>query len=350
MNEHDLSRRKDDHLNIVLDSLDDAHGAGSGLEALRFEHCALPELNLDDIDLSSRLLGIPLRAPLLISSMTGGAQRSTAINRHLAEAAQALGIAMGVGSQRVGLQGGSDQGLTAELRRLAPDIPLLGNLGAAQLLGRDGIDLARRAVDSLQADALIIHLNPLQEAVQGEGDRDWRGVLNAIARTVQGLEVPVVVKEVGAGLSASVALALVEAGVQVIDVAGQGGTSWAAVEAQRARTPADREVAMAFADWGIPTALSVVNVRQALPEVTLVASGGIRNGVDAAKALHLGADLVGQAAGVLQQATISTEAVIAHFEIMIRQLRIACFCTGSGNLATLRQARLVSSYQSALHR
>lgn len=350
MNEHDLSRRKDDHLNIVLDGLDDAHGAGSGFDALRFEHCALPELNLDDIDLSSALLGIALKAPLLISSMTGGAQRSTAINRHLAEAAQALGIAMGVGSQRVGLQGGSDQGLTSELRRLAPDIPLLGNLGAAQLLGRDGVDLARRAVDSLQADALIIHLNPLQEAVQGEGDRDWRGVLHAISLTVKGLQVPVIVKEVGAGLSASVARVLVEAGVQVIDVAGQGGTSWAAVEAHRARSPADREVAMAFADWGIPTAVSLVNVRQALPEVTIVASGGIRNGVDAAKALHLGADLVGQAAGTLQAATVSTEAVIAHFEIMIRQLRIACFCTGSANLAALRQARLVGAYPQALPR
>lgn len=350
MSEHDLSRRKDDHLNIVLDSLGDAHGAGPGLEALRFEHCALPELNLDEIDLSSDLLGISLRAPLLISSMTGGAQRSAAINRHLAEAAQALGIAMGVGSQRVGLQGGSDQGLTSELRRLAPDIPLLGNLGAAQLLGRDGVDLARRAVDSLQADALIIHLNPLQEAVQGEGDRDWRGVLQAIGLTVKGLHVPVVVKEVGAGLSASVAQALVEAGVQVIDVAGQGGTSWAAVEAQRAQTPADREVAMAFADWGIPTAVSLVNVRQALPEVTIIASGGIRNGVDAAKALRLGADLVGQAAGALHAATVSTEAVIAHFEIMIRQLRIACFCTGSANLAALRQARLVGAYPQALPR
>ncbi|KQQ60041.1 isopentenyl pyrophosphate isomerase [Pseudomonas sp. Leaf127] len=350
MSEHDLSRRKDDHLNIVLDSLDDAHGAGSGLEALRFEHCALPELSLDEIDLGSHLLGISLRAPLLISSMTGGAQRSTAINRHLAEAAQALGIAMGVGSQRVGLQGGSDQGLTGELRRLAPDIPLLGNLGAAQLLGPDGLDLAHRAVDSLQADALIIHLNPLQEAVQAEGDRDWRGVLDAIARTVDSLGVPVIVKEVGAGLSAQVARSLVEAGVQVLDVAGQGGTSWAAVEGHRARTPADREVAMAFAGWGIPTAISLVNVRQALPTVALIASGGIRNGVDAAKALHLGADLVGQAAGVLQAATVSTQAVVDHFEIMIRQLRIACFCTGSANLAALRQARLVGSYQSAPYR
>lgn len=341
MNKNDLSRRKDDHLNIVLDRRGAAHGSGAGFDAIRFEHCALPELNLDDIDLSSSLLGMPLRAPLLISSMTGGAERSSAINRHLAEAAQALGIGMGVGSQRVGLRSASDQGLTKELRRLAPDIPLLGNIGAAQLLEKDGLDLARRAVETLEADALIIHLNPLQEAVQAEGDRDWRGVLETIGRTVDSLSVPVIVKEVGAGLSASVAASLVSVGVRVIDVAGLGGTSWAAVEAERASRISDREVAMAFADWGIPTATCLATVRQALPDVTLIASGGVRNGVDAAKAIRLGADLAGQAAGVLHDATLSTAAVIEHFEIVIRQLRIACFCTGSADLKALRTARLL---------
>jgi isopentenyl-diphosphate delta-isomerase len=347
MTEHPLSRRKDDHLNIVLDGRGVRHnprqGGGSGLDAFQFEHCALPELDLNGIDLTSALVGIPLRAPLLISSMTGGAQRSAAINHHLAEAAQELGIAMGVGSQRVGLRSGNDQGLTRELRRLAPDIPLLGNIGAAQLLERDGQELARRAVETLQANALIIHLNPLQEAVQAEGDRDWRGVLDAIGLTVQSVGVPVIVKEVGAGISASVAVALADVGVRVIDVAGTGGTSWAAVEAERASSPADREVAMAFADWGISTSTSLVSVREALPGMTLIASGGIRNGVDVAKALCLGADLVGQAAGVLRNATVSTASVIEHFNIVIKQLRIACFCTGSADLAALRQARLLSS-------
>jgi isopentenyl-diphosphate delta-isomerase len=343
MTESDLSRRKDDHLDIVLDPQRARTRVASGFDALRFEHCALPELHLDQIDLSSSLLGVPLRAPLLISSMTGGARRATAINRHLAEAAQALGIAMGVGSQRVSLQGGSHQGLTLELRRIAPDIPLLGNIGAAQLQGADGIDLARRAVESLEANALIVHLNPLQEAVQGEGDRDWRGITDAIARVTESLSVPVIVKEVGAGLSAPVARALVDAGVQVLDIAGAGGTSWAAVEAERARLPADRAVAMAFAGWGIPTATSLVEVRAALPDVKLIASGGIRDGVDAAKAIRLGADLVGQAASVLVGATLSTEAVIEHFDVLIRQLRIACFCTGSANLAALRHARLAST-------
>lgn len=335
-----LSQRKDDHLDIVLRQKTTSHTT-AGWDFVQFEHCALPELNLEEIDLSSALLGIELRAPLLISSMTGGAKRAEAINRHLAEAAQSLRIAMGVGSQRVSLRTDHRQGLTRELRRIAPDVPLLANIGAAQLLESDGLTLARRAVETLEANGLIIHLNPLQEAVQPEGDRDWRGVLGCIARAAVHIGVPVMVKEVGTGLSAQVARMLVDTGVQAIDIAGAGGTHWAAVEAERSRHPADRAVAMAFADWGIPGATALQQVRQALPETTIVASGGVHNGVSAAKAIRLGADIVGQAAGVLQAATRSTEAVIEHFNILIRQLRIACFCTGSCNLAALRQARLL---------
>ncbi|MER8603354.1 type 2 isopentenyl-diphosphate Delta-isomerase [Mesorhizobium sp. M1233] len=342
MSDTNLSRRKDDHLDIVLDRRTAPAKAAAGWEYIRFEHCALPELDLTQIDLRASLLGKTMRAPLLISSMTGGMPRAEAINRHLSEAAQVLGIAMCVGSQRVSLQSRNSQGLTRALRRLAPDIPLLANIGAAQLREADGLDLARRAVDALEADGLIVHLNPLQEAVQLEGDRDWRGVLAQIARAARSVGVPIVAKEVGAGLSAPVACALVEAGVAVIDVAGAGGTSWAAVEGERARD-ADRAVAMAFADWGIPTPASVQAVRRALPRVKLIASGGIRDGVDVAKAIRLGADIAGQAAGVLRAATVSTEAVVAHFEIVIRQLAVACFCTGSADLAALRQARLLPS-------
>ncbi|PWJ87464.1 isopentenyl-diphosphate delta-isomerase [Mesorhizobium loti] len=333
-------RRKDDHLDIVLDRRTAPATVAAGWEYIRFEHCALPELDLTQIDLRASLLGKTMRAPLLISSMTGGVPRAEAINRHLSEAAQALGIAMCVGSQRVSLQSRNSQGLTRALRRMAPDIPLLANIGAAQLREADGLDLARRAVDALEADGLIVHLNALQEAVQPEGDRDWRGVLAQIARAARSVDVPIVAKEVGSGLSASVACALVKAGVAVIDVAGAGGTSWAAVEGERARD-ADRAVAMAFADWGIPTPASVQAVRRALPTVKLIASGGIRDGVDVAKAIRLGADIAGQAAGVLRAATVSTEAVVAHFEIVIRQLAVACFCTGSADLAALRQARLL---------
>ncbi|WP_028694292.1 type 2 isopentenyl-diphosphate Delta-isomerase [Pseudomonas cremoricolorata] len=344
MKKNTLSQRKDDHLDIVLDPQRATVGHHDGWAAVQFEHCALPELSLDRIDLSTSFLGIALRAPLLISSMTGGAARAERINYHLAEAAQQLGIAMGVGSQRVSLREGADQGLTTTLRRLAPDVPLLANLGAVQLLEADGFDLAQRAVDSLQADALIVHLNPLQEAVQPEGDRDWRGVLARIEQLCQRLPVPVIAKEVGAGISASVAMSLANAGVQVIDVAGSGGTSWAAVEGERASEPGDRAVAMAFADWGMPTAQCLLSVRRALPGTALIASGGIADGVQAAKAIRLGAQLVGQAASVLPAALQSTEAVLAHFDVLLRQLRIACFCTASRNLDALRSARLQATH------
>ncbi|MEZ3183693.1 type 2 isopentenyl-diphosphate Delta-isomerase [Pseudomonas sp. LM13] len=341
MSKQSLVSRKNDHLDIVLDPGRAASTAGNGFAAFRFEHCALPELHLDQIDLRSQLFGRPLQAPLLISSMTGGAARSAAINAHLAEAAQQLGIAMAVGSQRVALETAGDQGLTGQLRQLAPDILLLANFGAAQLVRGYGVDEARRAVEMIEGDALIVHLNPLQEAVQVGGDRDWRGVLQAIEALAARLPVPVVIKEVGAGISAAVARRLIDAGVAAIDVAGAGGTSWAAVEAARAADASQQAVAQAFADWGIPTAQALLAVREACPNTPLIASGGIRDGVEAAKAIRLGADLVGQAAGVLQAAMHSSEAVVSHFEVLIEQLRIACFCTGSADLAGLRQARLL---------
>ncbi len=341
MSKQSLVSRKNDHLDIVLDPGRAVSAAGNGFAAFRFEHCALPELHLDQIDLRSQLFGRPLQAPLLISSMTGGAARSAAINAHLAEAAQQLGIAMAVGSQRVALETAGDQGLTGQLRQLAPDILLLANFGAAQLVRGYGVDEARRAVEMIEGDALIVHLNPLQEAVQAGGDRDWRGVLQAIEALAARLPVPVVIKEVGAGISAAVARRLVNAGVAAIDVAGAGGTSWAAVEAARAADASQQAVAQAFADWGIPTAQALLAVREACPNTPLIASGGIRDGVEAAKAIRLGADLVGQAAGVLQAAMHSSEAVVSHFEVLIEQLRIACFCTGSTDLAALRQARLL---------
>ena len=337
----DLVNRKNDHLDIILDRQRAQILADTGFSRYQFSHCALPQLHLDQIDLSVSLLGKTLAAPLLISSMTGGAARARDINHHLAEAAEALGIALAIGSQRVALQSGSDHGLTAELRRLAPSIPLLANMGAAQLADSKGIDWARRAIDMVGADALIIHLNPLQEAVQEGGDRDWRGILEAIHKLVTALGAPVVVKEVGAGISAPVAQSLADAGVAVIDVAGAGGTSWASVEAERSSNASARKVAEAFAGWGIPTADAIQMVRDTLPDTTLIASGGIRNGVDAAKAIRLGADLVGQAAAVLESATHSSQAVIEHFDVVIRQLRIACFCTGSADLHALRQAPIL---------
>ncbi|MDU6432996.1 MAG: type 2 isopentenyl-diphosphate Delta-isomerase [Pantoea sp.] len=340
MKDTDLTKRKNDHLDIVLRNTTPAPGS---FARWHFTHCALPELHLDQIDLRTRLFNRSMQAPFLISSMTGGATRARAINHHLAEAAQTLGLALGVGSQRVALESENNFGLTRDLRRIAPDIPLLANLGAAQILGEQGRRRALNAVSMIEADALIVHLNPLQEALQRGGDRDWRGVLEAIAQLVKSLPVPVVVKEVGAGISPQVAQRLAEAGVSMIDVAGAGGTSWAAVEGERASNAQQRAVAMAFADWGIPTDEALRAVRDRLPAMPLIASGGIRDGIDAAKALRLGADIVGQAAAVLSSALHSADAVITHFQTLIEQLRVVCFCTGSANLRELRLAPLQRS-------
>jgi isopentenyl-diphosphate delta-isomerase len=298
---------------------------------------------MDEIDISTRFLGKRISAPFLVSSMTGGPMRAAAINRNLAEACNAMGLPLAIGSQRIAIENGESAGLGSELRRLAPDVPLLANFGAAQLNLGFGIAEAQRAVDMIGADALIIHLNPLQEAVQPEGNRNWRGLLGRVEALAGSFPVPIVIKEVGSGIGGALARRLVDAGVSVIDVAGAGGTSWALVEAERAQTPAQAAIARGFADWGIPTAQAIAEVRQACPEAVLVGSGGVRDGIDAAKAIRLGADLVGQAAGVLAAATQSAEAVVEHFSIAITQLRVACFCTGSANLAELRQAQLTSN-------
>lgn len=333
-----LGDRKNEHLDIVLDGRARPSRTTTGFERFTFEHCALPELHLDEIDLSCTFLGKTLRAPFLASSMTGGPARAASINRNLAAGCAELGIALAVGSQRIAIESAGSAGLSRELRAVAPDIVLMANFGAAQLNKGFGLDQARRAVDMIGADALIIHLNPLQEAVQPEGDRDWRGLLDKIGELAGTLDVPLAVKEVGSGISARLARELLKRGVAVIDVAGAGGTSWAAVEAERIASPARAELARSFADWGIPTAEAIREVREAAPSATIIGSGGIRNGHDAAKAIRMGADITGFAAGVLGAAVESAEAVVSHFSQMMEQLRIVCFCTGSANLSDLRQA------------
>jgi isopentenyl-diphosphate delta-isomerase len=331
--------RKNEHLDIVLGGRASS-AVPTGFDEIVFEHAALPEIDMDQIRLDTVFLGKRINAPLLVSSMTGGPERAAAINANLALACEALGIALAVGSQRIAIDNSGDSGLRHDLRKHAPTIPLLANFGAAQLNLGYGVDQARRAVEMIGADALIIHLNPLQEAVQPEGDRNWAGLLNKIGTLAGQLGVPLVAKEVGSGISGALARRLVDAGVSVIDVAGAGGTSWAAVEAERARSPRQAKIAQAFVNWGQPTTLAIADVRGACPETTVIASGGVKNGVDVAKAIRLGADLAGQAAGVLEAATVSPEAVVDHFETVIGQLRVACFCTGSIDLKALREAPL----------
>lgn len=334
-----ILNRKDQHLDVILSGAA-AHGLAGGFDAVRFVHEALPDLDHAGIDLGSDFLGHRLKAPLLISSMTGGPARAEAINARLAEAAAQLGIALAVGSQRAALESGGAPGLDMTLRRRAPDVPILANIGAAQLTRGFGFDAARRVLDMIAADALIVHLNPLQDACQPEGDRDWRGVGTALEALVKGLDAPVVVKETGAGISAVTARRLFDMGVAAVDVAGAGGSNWATVEGERAVDECDKAHAAAFADWGIPTARSIAGVRAACPDGVIIGSGGIRDGVEAAKAIRLGADIVGQATGVLSAAMISTEAVVEHFQTLVRQLRTVCLCTGSADLTALRRAPL----------
>jgi isopentenyl-diphosphate delta-isomerase len=337
-----IAARKDQHLDIVLQGLGRQDEVTTGFEKIRFAHCALPELALDEIDLSCTFLNKKLAAPLLISSMTGGPSRAERINTHLAEAAEQLGIAFAVGSQRIVIESAGDAGLGRRLRQLAPTIPIYANFGAVQLAHGFGEKEARAVIDMIEANALYLHLNPLQEALQPEGDRDWRGILEGVAKLARALPVPIIAKEIGCGISGAVARRLIDIGVAAIDVAGAGGTSWALVESERALTDRDRAVARSFASWGIPTADAIHDVHANCPAVPLIGSGGIKDGITIAKAIRLGADLVGIAAGTLEPALVSAEAVADHLNGVIDQLRIACFCTGSPDLNALRNAPLLS--------
>lgn len=338
-----IENRKAQHLDIVLNRDVRPQAKTTGFERIEFEHVALPEAHLDAITLEAGFLGKRLKAPFLISSMTGGPQQAATINHAIAQAAGAVGVAMAVGSQRIALEGDQAAGFDRKLRQLAGSAPILANFGAAQLKHWDGVAMARRAMEMIEADALIIHLNPLQEAVQADGDRDWSGIFAAIERLAAQFPGKIVVKEIGCGLSGALARRLWDAGVTMLDVAGAGGTSWAAVEAERAGSARARAIAGAFRDWGVPTAQALAQARRACPDALLIASGGVRDGVDAAKAIALGADLVGQAAGALPAALAGPDALIEHLQVLIEQLRIACFCTGSADLAALRQAKLIAA-------
>ncbi|MEZ4768206.1 MAG: type 2 isopentenyl-diphosphate Delta-isomerase [Caldilineales bacterium] len=337
----DHKARKADHIRINLEEDVQFPRLTTGLERYRFVHQALPELDMAEVDLGVELFGHAVQAPLLISSMTGGTEAAERINRNLAIGAQARGVAMGVGSQRTALEIG-ETAYSFHVRDVAPDILLFANLGAAQLNKGYTVDHCRRAVDMIGADALILHLNPLQEAVQADGDWNWTGLLGKIGQVCAAVGVPVVAKEVGWGINGPLARRLANAGVAAIDVAGSGGTSWTEVEYHRAPSERLRRIARTFADWGIPTAESLLQVRGAAPELPVIASGGIRDGIDVAKCVALGATLVGLASPFLRAATVSDEAVIDAIDLLADELRIAMFCAGAGDVNALREpGRLV---------
>jgi isopentenyl-diphosphate delta-isomerase len=327
--------RKADHIRINLEK-NVQSGMPNGLERYRFGHQALPEINLADVVTQTTFFNRTLSAPLLISSMTGGTKEAGAINRALAKAAQSARIAMGLGSIRPALE--SPALLRSyRVRDIAPDILLFSNLGAIQLNYGYSADHCRRAVESVDADALILHLNPLQEALQPEGNTEFSGLLEKIEAICRSLSVPVVVKEVGWGISGETARRLAMAGVSAIDVAGTGGTSWSQVEKHRTRDRNAARLASLFNDWGISTANALVECRKAVPDLPLIASGGIRNGLEIAKCVALGARLVGIAGPLLPAALKGSGAVEEELQRWIAELRVTMFAAGARDLTALQE-------------
>ncbi|MBW4669134.1 MAG: type 2 isopentenyl-diphosphate Delta-isomerase [Cyanomargarita calcarea GSE-NOS-MK-12-04C] len=329
--------RKAEHIRICLEEDVQFHQTTNGLERYRFTHCCLPECDRSDIDISTSLLGKHLKAPLLISSMTGGTEQARIINQRLAQVAQHYKIAMGVGSQRVAVEK-PQLAETFAIRKYAPDVLLFANLGAVQLNCDYGLDECQQIIDILEADALILHLNPLQECIQPRGDINFRGLLDKINILCSKLPVPVIAKEVGNGISGKMAEKLIAAGVAAIDVAGAGGTSWAKVESERASNAQQRRLGRTFADWGLPTAECITSIRKLMLDVPLIASGGLRHGLDVAKAIALGADISGLAMPFLQAAAESETAAYDLAEVLIAEIITVLFCTGNTSLYELQHS------------
>ncbi|MBF2067995.1 MAG: type 2 isopentenyl-diphosphate Delta-isomerase [Calothrix sp. C42_A2020_038] len=329
--------RKADHIRICLEEDVQFRATTNGFEKYRFTHCCLPEIDCDEIDISQKFLGKTLNAPLLISSMTGGTEQAGVINRRLAEVAQNYKIAMGVGSQRVAVEK-PQVSETFAIRKYAPDALLFANLGAVQLNYKYGLDQCLQIVDMLEADALILHLNPLQEFIQPHGDKNFKGLLDKINLLCSRLKVPVIAKEVGNGISNKMAQKLIAAGIKAIDVAGAGGTSWAKVEAERAETAIQRRLGKTFADWGLPTAECITSIREVTPDLPLIASGGLRDGLDVAKAIALGANIAGLAMPFLRAAADSEASVYDLALVLITEITTVLFCTGNKTLAQLQSS------------
>jgi len=333
-----MTTRKKRHIDVCLDDRVAYSGVTTGLEGYRLPYNALTQTSLRHIDLSTQFLGASLRAPILIGAMTGGAELSGTINRNLAAAAQRLGLGMMLGSQRIMLDSalGEQAAASFTVRDVAPDVLLFGNIGLSQLTTAAVSDISN-ALKRVEADVLAVHTNPLQEAVQRNGDNDFSGSMDRLRDVAGALEYPVLLKEVGHGIGASAVAELMgpsgEPPVAAIDVAGAGGTSWSRVE-QLVRYGELRYPDLA--DWGIPTARAIVEVREALPTIPLVASGGIRTGMDAAKALALGADVVAVARPLLSAAIESSDAVIDWLQRFIDELRICLHGAGAASLSALR--------------
>jgi len=342
-------RRKSDHIRISLNQNVQARKTTTGFEGIYFIHKALPEVDKQKIDLSTTVFGHKFAAPLIVGAITGGTLEATEINATIAEAVEELGLGMGVGSQRAAIEDKQLEKTFTIAREKAPTAFLIANIGGVQLVNGYGLKEAKKAIEMIDADAIAIHLNSLQEAVQPEGQTNFRGVLEKIGEIAEELDKPVIVKETGAGIAAEEAKQLEDIGVEGIDVSGAGGTSWAAVEYYRTEGRGksfQRRLGDVFWDWGIPTATSVVEVSQTV-RIPVIASGGIRDGVDGAKALALGASLASLSQPVLQAAVNSVEKTENVLSLLIEEMRNAMFLVGADSIQNLRKGSLVITGNAA---
>jgi len=344
-----IEERKDDHIRICLEEDVKAKKTTPGFEEVFLIHRALPEISRDDISLTTEFLKHKFSAPVIIEGITGGTGKAFKINATIAQAVEELGIGMGVGSQRAALENPRLERTYSIARKKAPNAFLVANIGGPQIIGEYDLETAKKAVEMIEADALAIHLNALQEAVQPEGETNYAGLLERLKEVTSGLDVPVIIKETGAGISAEDTKKLRSAGAACIDVAGAGGTSWAAVEYHRARQRGDlpgQEVGRDLWDWGIPTVVSLVEVLQSA-DLPVIASGGVRSGSDVAKALALGADLAGFALPILSPALRSSEEVKSKLQLIMRQLRTVMFLVGAGSIEMLKASPLIVTGRTA---
>jgi isopentenyl-diphosphate Delta-isomerase len=336
-------KRKAEHIKICLEQKAQAKKATSGFEDIQFIHRALPEINKKQIDLSTSFLGKKFSAPIIVGAMTGGTEEATKINASIAEAVEKLGLGMGVGSQRVAVEDQKMVETFAVARKKAPTAFLIANVGGVQFAHGYGLTEVKKIIKMIDADALAVHLNALQEAVQPEGQTNFKGVLAKICEIASALDKPVIVKETGAGISAEDAEALEDAGVAAIDVSGVGGTSFAAVEYFRLSEKKDkvqRFIGEAFWDWGIPTAVSLIEAAQTV-KIPLIASGGIRNGTDIAKALALNASLASVSQPILETAVLGAKETVEKLSCLIEELRNVMFLVGAEKPADLARTPLV---------
>jgi isopentenyl-diphosphate delta-isomerase len=337
-----VSKRKQEHIEISLNQNVQFKNKTTGFEAYDFIHCALPELNYEDISTKTTFLGKTLSFPLIICAITGGHSGAMGTNQALAEICQEEKIALGVGSQRQLIENDEHIETFRIVREKAPDIVIIGNIGASQILETTNFSILKQMVSLIQADGMAVHLNPLQELLQPEGNSRFRGVLKSIERLVKEIEVPVIIKEVGCGISREVAKKLKNVGIRYIDIAGAGGTSWAGIESFRCK---NRKLANCFWDWGIPTAQSLKMISD-IKDIRIIASGGIQDGITLAKALAMGAELCGAALPILKTLIEkNTEGLTSLIRLWREELQLAMFLTGSRTLIDLQRKGILETKQ-----